>query len=425
MTGTDELTEQWRRRADRVLPGGVSSNVRLSAPRRVFARAQGARLWDVDGREYVDYLLGQGPAFLGHANPHVLDAVSRATANGMVYGAQHRLEITAAEKVLSAVTWADQVRFGVSGTEAVQAALRLARAVTGRRLVVRFSGSYHGWLDNVLMTFEGERTRPASAGQLAEHLVDWLVLPYNDAAAVEEVFDRHPDGIAAVIVEPVMCNSGVIPPCDDFLARLRESCNAHEAVLIFDEVITGFRIALGGAAEYYRVEPDLAVYGKALAGGWPVSALVGRQRLMRRIGTGEVNHSGTFNGSVMAAAAVDATLDVLISDPPYQRVAEHSAQLMDGLRDVAARHGAAVHVQGVPGAFHVSFTTNTTPALVRNLADLDHLDLDRYARFADLLAEHGVWLARRGVWYVSATHGDTELVDTLARVDHAFGRIEP
>jgi len=416
-------TTALRTRAERVIPGGVSSNVRLLAPRVFFERGAGPRLWDVEGNDYVDYLLGQGPAFLGHAHPRVTEAVARAVRSGMVYGAQHVLEVEAAERFIEAVRWPDLVRFGVSGTESVQGALRLARAATGRRRLLRFAGHYHGWVDNVLMDFGPGGGVPATLGQPADALADWLVAPFNDTDALAEVFSAHGEEIAAVIVEPMMCNQGAIVADPGFLAALRSLATAHGAVLIFDEVITGFRLALGGAAEHYGVTPDLAVYGKALAGGWPVSALAGRADLMARFGTGEVNHSGTFNASVMAAAAVVATLEVLAEDPPYAGVADHGTRLRAGLAALGEKHQVPLRIQGLPAAFHVSFggpgsAVGTGPA--RDLGGLRELDLVRYAEFSRLLAGHGVWVAGRGIWYVSAVHGEAELSDALHRVDAAL-----
>jgi glutamate-1-semialdehyde 2,1-aminomutase len=406
---------EFMERARRFVPGGVNSNIRLVAPPVAFDRGKGAWLWDLDGNDYVDYLLGQGPNFLGHAPDPVIEAVAKACERGMVFGAQHELEAEAAERVIAALGWAEMVRLGMTGTEAIQAALRLARAATGRRRFIRFEGHYHGWLDNVLANPATGGT--ASAGQLPTHLADSVVVPWNDAAALAAALDEHGPTIAAVIMEPVMINTGTIEPLPGYLAAVRDLCTRHGAVLIFDEVISGFRLALGGAAQRYGVTPDLATYGKAMAGGWPVAALAGRADLMARFGTGEVNHSGTFNGSVMAAAAVIATLDLLTSDPPYERITAHGQALMAGLVEVGARHGQPLRVQGLPMAFHASFGP---PEPVRDYRGLRELDLDRYAAFATVLADHGVWVAGRGIWYVSAAHGDQELSAALDRVDQAL-----
>ncbi|MFW6599451.1 aspartate aminotransferase family protein [Propionibacteriaceae bacterium Y2011] len=410
----------WTERAAKVLPGGVSSNVRLPVNDMVFDRGEGPRLYDLDGRDYVDYLLGQGPAFMGHGHPAVNEAVSKAVTKGMVFGAQHTLEIEATEKLLGAIGWADMARLGVSGSESDHGALRLARGATGRRLVIRFAGLYHGWYDTVLMNWQGNTGTVASKGQLEHNLADWLVLPYNDLAAAKEAFAQRGDEIAAVILEPMVCNSGALLPVPGFLEGLRELCTDNGSVLIFDEVITGFRLAYGGAAQRFGVTPDLGVYGKALAGGWPVSALAGRRDLMELLGTGEVNHSGTFNASVMAAAAVDATMDWLKENDPYPALEEFGTKLKDGLAEVGRRLGANLHIQGLPMAFHVSFADDDAPAT--DNASLATLDLARYAAFTDDLAEAGIWVAARGIYYVSITHGQAELDDTLERFEQALGK---
>jgi glutamate-1-semialdehyde 2,1-aminomutase len=408
-----------REQALQVIPGGVNSNVRLLGPPLFFARAAGAWLWDVDGNDYVDYLLGQGPNFLGHANADVNRAVATACADGMVYGAQHPLEIEAAQRLCDALGWPQMVRFGLSGTEMVQAALRLARAATGRRKFVRFEGHYHGWLDNVLVSMDGGTPGPASAGQVADYLDDAFVLPWNDARAVAALLDVRGEQIAAVIMEPMMCNTGAIPPREGYLARVRELCDTHGIVLIFDEVISGFRLALGGAVAAYGVRPDLATYGKAMAGGWPVAALAGRADLMERFGTAEVNHAGTFNASVMAMAATCAALRCLTEAPPYERIAAHGDGLMRGLRELGERHDVPLRIQGAPAAFHASFGD---PDPVFDYRGLGRLDSARYTAFARELAESGVWVAGRGIWYVSAAHGPRELGETLDRVDAALHR---
>lgn len=417
MTTTAETSKALDERARARIPGGVNSNVRLSAPRVFFERGVGARLYDVDGNDYVDYLLGQGPNILGHAPEAVQAAVHEATGRGMVFGAQHVGEVEACDQVVDILGWPDMVRFGVSGTESVQAALRLARAATGRRRVIRFEGHYHGWLDNTLATFAADGSMsPASAGQLADHLDDLVVLPWNDLEAVREALNGR-DDIAAIITEPVMLNSGAIVPGDGYLEGLRDLATRHGAILVFDEVITGFRVALGGAAERYGVTPDLAVYGKALAGGWPVSILAGSAELMERFGTGEVNHSGTFNASTMAAAAVRSATTVLRDTQPHAAMEAYGAQLQGVLRETASRHGLDLHIQGLGMAFHVSFGA---AGEIKDYRGVARTDGGRYAALTEVLARHGVWVAGRGVWYISAAHGVAELDDTAARLDAAF-----
>lgn len=403
-------------RAARVLPGGVNSNVRLLAPLVFFDHGRGSRLVDVDGNEYIDYLLGQGPNFLGHAPGKVLAAVDAACRRGMVFGAQHPLEVEAAEAILAALGWAEQVRLGVSGTECVQAALRMARAITGRQRFVRFEGHYHGWLDNVLVKVEDGRAVPASAGQVSGHLEDSVMLPWNDLAALEEMLATSGEQIAAVLMEPVMLNAGSIEPIDGYLQGVRQACDRHGVALIFDEVISGFRVALGGAAEHYGVTPDMAVYGKAMAGGWPAAALAGRVDMMERFGTGEVNHSGTFNASVMACAATVATISLIRDDPPYDRITRLGERLMKGLGDLAADFDLPLNVQGLPMSFHAGFGAGP----VSSYREFARLDSNRYAAFARVLIDHGVWVAGRGIWYLSAAHDDLDIDETLERVAAAM-----
>lgn len=409
-----------RQRAVRRIPGGVNSNVRLSAPKIFFARAEGAWLWDVDGNNYVDYLLGQGPAFLGHAPEPVVNAVEAVTRTGMVFAAQNPWEVEAAEKICATLRWADMVRFGSSGSEMVHVAIRLARAATRRRRFIRFEGHYHGWFDNVFVAMQ-PGGGPATAGQSDEDLADAIVLPWNDLDQVQAAFEQHGDEIAAVITEPIMFNSGAILPRDGYLAGIRRLCDDTGAVLIMDEIITGFRVGLRGAAAMFDVTPDLATYGKAMAGGWPVAALAGRAHLMERIGTGEVNHSGTFNANVMGCAAVCAAIDTLTETDPYPAVREHGQRLMAGLKRVAREASIQLRVEGLPMAFHVAFAPPDME--VNDLSDLQHMDAERYQDLVSRFVANGLWVAGRGIWYVSTAHGDLELDAALERAAKAVAEM--
>jgi glutamate-1-semialdehyde 2,1-aminomutase len=414
------VSNELANRAKTVLPGGVNSNVRLAVKESFLNRGAGSRVWDVNGNEYIDYLLGQGPNFLGHANPQVLEAVSRVMQDGMLFGAQNPLEVEAAELVIEAVKWGEQLRFCVTGTEAVQTALRVARAHSGKNKIIRFQGHYHGWLDNVLTNTELGEAKPLSQGQGRYSLNDCYVLPWNDLAAVKELVAIDPD-IAAIITEPMMVNSGAIVPDEGYLAGLREICTDNGIVLIFDEVITGFRLSRGGGAERFGVTPDLATYGKAIAGGFPVAAIVGSGELLEKIGTGQINHSGTFNGYAIGCAATIASMKILAQPNAYQKLEAIGSKLISGMKDLAQKHSAPLHIQGVPMAFHLSFGSDDS---IHNFADLQKQNDPLYKRFVTAVREQNIWITDRGIWYVSMAHSEADVAETLVRFDKALSNTD-
>jgi glutamate-1-semialdehyde 2,1-aminomutase len=418
------MTEQQvlQKRARVALAGGVSSNTRLLNPHLIVDRAAGARLWDVDGNEYLDYLLGQGPNFLGYAPPRVVEKVVAAQRDGVIYAATHRREIEAAERVLAVLPWAEVMRFGSSSSEMIQAALRMARDATGRRTVVRFHGHYHGWFDNINIRTEAGQALPGSRGQLPEALDSTITVAWNDLEAFRGVMADHGPDVAAVVMEPMMLNTGAIVPLPGYLAAVRELCSAHGSVLVFDETITGFRLALGGAAERFGTSPDLAVYGKAMAAGWPCAALVGRRDLFAGVATGAVTHAGTFNGNTVATAAVLASLDELADGSVHKHVDSVGTALMAAMADRFAARGLSIQLQGLPMAFHARFDTSPDPLI--NHAHLQTLDAARYGEFAKVLIAHGVWVAYRGIWYVSAAHTEQDVTETLNRLDAAIDDLE-
>ena len=400
----------------KVVPGGVNSNVRLEVAQRYFARGAGARLWDTDGQEYIDYVLGQGPAFLGHAHPRMLAGVTESIAAGMTFAAQTEIELEAAESLVKALVWADMVRIGMTSTESVQAALRLARAATGRRLFLRFRGQYHGWLDNVLVNSQEPWPRVASDGQLTSSLDESITIEWNDLEAVHQALAEHPGQSAAIITEPMMLNAGAILPEPGFLEGLREITTAHGIILIFDETITGFRLGPRGAIGRFGVEPDLAIFGKAVAGGFPASVLAGNADLMSRFAKG-TNHSGTFNANVLACAAIVHALAIMQSTPIYDTVERTGGQLMASLRGLFADFDLQLQVRGLPAAFHVAFDTADP---VRSFADLQRADSERYRRLVPHAIDSGVWITGRGIWYVSGAHDDATNDATLARMTNAL-----
>ena len=403
-------------RMARVVPGGVNSNVRLEVAQRYFSHGSGPWLWDSEGRDYIDYVLGQGPAFLGHAHPRMVAGVTESIAAGMTFAAQTEVELEAAEGLVNALGWPDMVRIGMTSTESVQAAFRLARAATGRRLFLRFRGQYHGWLDNVLVNSQDPWPRVASNGQLASSLDESITIEWNDLEAVRQAVAEHPEQIAAIITEPMMLNAGAIMPQPGFLEGLREISQTHGIVLIFDETITGFRLGLQGAIGRFGVEPDLAIYGKAVAGGFPASVLVGSARLMSLFANG-TNHSGTFNANVLSCAAIVHALAIMQSTSIYDDVERTGGQLMASLGALVAEFDLQIQVRGLPAAFHVSFDT-TDP--VTSFSDLQRADSDRYRRLVPHAIDAGVWLTGRGIWYVSGAHDDATNDATLARMRKAL-----
>ena len=409
-------------RAKGSIANGVNSDVRLSMKPfpLYFSHGEGAMLYDVDGNEYIDYALGQGPLILGHSHPAILGAVESAMREGQIFAGQSELEIEAAEMVVRLVPCGGLCRFGLTGSEAVHAAVRLARASTGRTKLLRFEGHYHGWLDNVLVgPGDGDDAAPMTRGQSPGAVSEVIVQPWNDLDAIEATFARHGDELAAVIMEPVMFNTGAIPPAEDYLEGVRAYCDRYGSLLILDEVITGFRLAPGGAQEWLGVTADIATYGKALAGGFPTSAVVGRSDLMERFGNG-VNHSGTFNSNVISMAATLAALTELTRDDnaAYKRIEATGTTLMRGLSEIGERLGLPLVIQGYPAAFFVGFSDGGP---ITNASDFaDQVDTARYERFALALQSHGVRVLERGLWYVSAVHNEEHVESSLAASEAAM-----
>jgi len=417
-------------RARRVLPGGVSSNVKMEErPQPLFfARAEGSRLYDCDGNVYIDYTCGYGPVILGHAYPPVVDALQRAAARGFNYGGQHEGEILLAERLAAAVPCIEMVRYNSSGSEVVAAAVRLARAHTRRLKIVRFAGHYHGWFDEELLAThpapdDDAPPEPESAGQPSSSAAHVLVAPWNDGAALERLLAARGSEVAGVLMEPIMCNSGAIMPAPGYLERVRELCTRHGVVLIFDEVITGFRVHLGGAQALLGVTPDLAVFGKALANGFPLSCVGGRREIMDLMSTGKVFHGGTFNGNPLGVASALATLDELARDDgaAFHRLTATGQRLMRGIREVATAKGTPVLVQGPGPVFYMWFTDQSAITDYRSSARVSR---EPYARFAAAMLARGVRLIPGGRWYVTASHTDADIDQTLktmaAALDDAF-----
>lgn len=415
-------------RSQRSLAGGCSSGLRRQAkPYPLFFESGGgSRITDVDGNAYLDYTLAWGPLILGHAPAEVCEAIARQARCGLTFGAQHDLEYEVAELLTGIIPCADSVCYANSGTEIVQVALRLARGVTGRFRILKFEGHYHGWADSVLVSYHpsaaqldaaGDAPVPVSRGQLpADHTV---IAQWNDTASVERAFASHPEEIAAVICEPLLCNSGCIPPEPGFLEFLREITTRRGALLIFDEVITGFRLHLKGAQGHYGVTPDLATYGKAVGGGAAVSVLAGRAAWMNAIADGTVAHAGTLNGNPLALAAVKATLEVLMRDETriYSGLWRRGERLRLGMESALKQAGYPVVTSGGGPVFQLSFMNE--PA--RNYRDRLKADAALGNAFVLALLDEGILALPDGRWYLSAAHSDEDIDNTLEAVSGIAG----
>ncbi len=416
------------------LAGGVSSNVRYaSTPVPLFfERGEGARLHDVDGNVHIDYVLGNGPAILGHAPKPVIEAVARSLADGQVYAAQHPRETELAQRLCRLLPGVEVVRFASSGTEAVLMALRLARAFTGRQKILKFEGHYHGWSDQAYISARpalneaGPADAPVpvagSPGMPKSVLEDVVVAGWNDLAAVAAVLERHRGEIAGVLMEPVMVNGGAALPAEGYLAGVCDLCRSHGALFICDEVITGFRVGLRGAQARFGVTADLAVYAKAVAAGFPLALVGGRRDVMDTLVDRGVMHGGTYNGNVQSMAAAIAALDELERDggAVYRALEQRGTRLMDGLRVLASHHGVPMRVEGLPAIFQTFFTDGPVP---RNYREAAACDRDRALAFHAALQEEGVRVTQAARWFLSAAHDDGVIDETLAAADRALAAV--
>ena len=422
-------------RAARTIPAGAGSSARTVgfgwSPYPPFlAEGLGSRVRDVDGNEYIDYLLGLGPMILGHRHPVVTAAVTDAVQRyGTCFGLPYRLEVEAAEKVVEAVPGVEQVRFTNSGSEAVGSAIRLARATTGRRLVIRFEGQYHGWQDVVYWSNHVDpaeagppsHPRPIASGpgvphELAETLI---ILTWNDAESFREVMDQRGSEVAAVITEPAMFNTGCILPEPGYLELLRAETEKHGALLIFDEVITGFRFSRGGAQEWFGVTPDLTTMAKGLGGGFPVAALGGSREAMRMIAEGRYSHSGTYNANVVQCAAVSATMDVLAEPGLYERQRALGDRLSGGLCDLATEAGLQTRADGIGTVFQLWFSDRP----IHNWRDARaYADEARFTHWWQEMLLRGVLFhpLQFENLFVSLVHTDEDVDQTLRAATEAF-----
>lgn len=407
--------------------GGVATSVRATwRPHPLFFESgRGARIVDIEGNSYIDHVLGWGPLLLGHAHPRITAAAHAQIDRGVLFGSGSRSEVDAAEKLLAALGWAERMLWTNTGTEAVQIALRLARAHTGRDLVVKLGGAYHGWHDTVLASYRdygrGGAAVPHSAGQPASALRDLRVGLYNDLAGTAALLEREAGRVAAVLVDPTSSNTGSVEPAPGYLAGLRELADEHGAVLIFDEVVSGLRLGLAGAVGRFGVQPDLAVYGKAVGSGHAVSAVAGRGDIVDRVASGAV-HSGTFNGNPLATAAVAATLEVLGEPQVYPAIERTARALVDGLGKAAvdAGHTVAVHALGATVLLAPGLTAVAGPD------DFLRADWDWWStRLAPEMLARGIYLLPGGRLFLSTEHGPAETAETVAAFAASLAVVPP
>ncbi|MBP7626213.1 MAG: glutamate-semialdehyde--aminomutase [Pseudomonadota bacterium] len=413
-------------RAQRTIPGGVNSPVRafrsVGGTPRFLKKALGARVWDADGKEYLDYVGSWGPAILGHADPVVVEAVRSAALDGLSFGAPTEREIEMAERLCALLPSMEMVRLVSSGTEATMSAIRLARGFTGRDAIVKFEGCYHGHADSLLVKAgSGLLTfgNPSSAGVPEDFAKHTLVLDYNDPAQLEETFKARGGEIACVIIEPIAGNMNLIKPSAEFMHLLRRLCTEHGAVLIFDEVMTGFRVGPRGVQGLFGITPDLTTLGKVIGGGMPVGAFGGRRDIMEKIAPlGAVYQAGTLSGSPVAVAAGLASLEQIARPGFYDTLGARTGRLVAGLNAAAARHGVQFVADSVGGMFGLYFAQ----AVPRNYAEVMACDKERFNRFFHAMLDAGHYFAPSAfeAGFVSAAHSEADIDSTIAAAEAWF-----
>ncbi|MCK2082742.1 glutamate-1-semialdehyde 2,1-aminomutase [Aeromonas sp. 3925] len=426
MSKSDQLFEQARQ----TIPGGVNSPVRafngVGGTPRFIESADGAYLYDVDGQAYVDYIGSWGPMLLGHNHPAIKAAVIKAVEKGLSYGAPTEIEVLMAEKVRQIVPSMEQVRMVNSGTEATMSAIRLARGYTGRDKIVKFEGCYHGHADSLLVKAgSGALTlgQPNSPGVPADFAKHTLTCVFNDLDSVREAFTQYGSEIACIIVEPVAGNMNCIPPVPGFLEGLRAICDEFGALLILDEVMTGFRVSLRGAQGHYNIDPDLTTLGKIIGAGMPVGAFGGKKKVMQYIApTGPVYQAGTLSGNPVAMAAGLTMLDLLLEPGLYEQLSAKTARVAEGLKAAAARHGIPLAINHVGGMFGFFFTEESE---ITRYEQVTRCDMERFKRFYHLMLEEGVYLAPSAyeAGFLSLAHGDKEIEHTLAAAERSFAKL--
>lgn len=426
MTKSQTLFEK----AQKTIPGGVNSPVRafksVGGTPLFIERAEGAYLYDVDGNQYIDYVGSWGPMIAGHTNPEVVDAVKNAAENGLSYGAPTEIEIDMSTRICELVPSIEMVRMVSSGTEATMSAIRLARGFTGRDNIVKFEGGYHGHGDSLLvkagsgaLTF-GEPNSPGVPADLAKHT---LTLDYNDEQQVRDLFAKMGGEIACIIVEPVAGNMNCIPPVEGFLETLREVCDEYEALLIFDEVMTGFRVALGGAQAVYNIKPDLTTLGKIIGGGMPAAAFGGRKDIMQKLSPlGPVYQAGTLSGNPLAMTAGLKMLEIISRDGFYEALTEKTNTFVEGMLKAGKDNGIALTSNKLGGMFGLFFSEEQS---IINFEQVSACNVDHFNRFFHLMLDAGVNLAPSAyeAGFLSSAHSEKDIENTIDKANNAFSRL--
>lgn len=417
--------------AQQVIPGGVNSPVRafrgVGGDPLFIQSGRGAYITDADGKDYIDYVGSWGPMIVGHAHPVVIEKVTAAMQNGCSFGAPTAVETLLAEKIKTLVPSMEMMRFVSSGTEATMSAIRLARGYTGRDKIIKFSGCYHGHADSLLVAAgSGALTLsvPGSAGVPVSTVQHTLIAEYNNLQSVSDLFAKFNDEIACVIIEPVAGNMNCVPPVEGFLQGIRQLCDQYNSVLIFDEVMTGFRVALGGAQAYYDIKPDLTTLGKVIGGGFPVGAFGGRKEIMQYLAPlGPVYQAGTLSGNPIAMTAGLATLELIEQPGFYAALTANTKQLVDGLKQSAHAAGIALHVVAIGSMFGLFFTDE---AVIETEAAVKRCDIERFKQFFHGMLEEGVYLAPSAfeAGFMSAEHTQDEIAKTIKAADAVFARLQ-
>lgn len=419
-------------KAKELVPGGVSSSIRQTewpVP-LFFDKAHGSKMWDVDGNEFIDYVMGMGPNIFGHAPQFVTQSVYEDMQNGYCLTGQTVKENEMSEFIKKTIPFNRKVRYASSGTEIVQVALRLARSFTNKNKFLKFEGHYHGWMDSVLYNSHPDISNeenifnpvPESGGISHGTSNEVVIAPWNDIEALENILKDNHNEISSIITEPILWNTNVILPEDGYLEKLRLLCDKYNILLIFDEVGTGFRVALGGAQEIYGIEPDLSTYAKSMAAGFPIAMLAGKPEIMDSLSNGKVVHGGSFNTNVMSVSASHATLNYLLSNKNfYKNLNRGGETLIKGLEEAASKNGIDILIQGLGSVFYLSFTSTKS---IKNYREHTlNIDFGKYKEFAKLMLLNGVRLSQNGRWHMSSAHSEEDIEKTIYAANLSFAEL--